>query len=122
MLTRRSFAAAVGCGVLVSDLAAEVSAQTTTEQKMGNIAVQLTIGDYAKWRPVFDKYRPVRDKAGVTSERVFRNAEDPNQVLVWWETPDTNKIMQVLQSDEVKGYMKEAGVTGPPKIYIVPQG
>ncbi len=83
---------------------------------MANIAVQ---GDYTKWRPVFDKYRPVRDKAGVTSERVYRNADDPNEVVVWWEAADANKLLQVLGSDEVKGYMKEAGVVGPPKVHVV---
>jgi hypothetical protein len=31
---------------------------------MPTLAVQLTIGDYAKWRPVFDKHKPLRDKAG----------------------------------------------------------
>jgi hypothetical protein len=87
---------------------------------MANIALQLTVADYAKWRPVFDKYRPVRDKAGVTSEQVYRNADDPNQVIVWWEATDANKLLQVLGSDEVKSYMKEAGVVGPRKVHVVP--
>ena len=32
---------------------------------MATLAVQLTIGDYAKWRPVFDKHKPLRDKADI---------------------------------------------------------
>ena len=122
MLTRRGFTAVAGyaiCGV-GEFVAAEAFAQTT-EQKMANIALQLTTADYDKWRPMFDKYKSFRqDKAGITSERVFRNADDPNQVMVWWEAPDANKVMQVLQSDEVKGYMKEAGVVGPPKVHVLP--
>ena len=31
---------------------------------MPTLAVQLAIGDYAKWRPVFDKHKPLRDKVG----------------------------------------------------------
>jgi hypothetical protein len=122
MLTRRGFTAAASyaiCGV-GEFVAAEAFAQTT-EQKMANIALQLTTSDYDKWRPVFDKYKSVRrDQAGVTSERVYRNADDPNQIMVWWEAPDANKVMQVLQSDEVRGYMKEAGVVGPPKVHVLP--
>jgi hypothetical protein len=113
-------AIAIACGALFCGGEQVTAFAQTKEHQMGNIAVQLSVGDYAKWRPVFDKYRPVRDKAGVTSERVFRNADDPNQVMVWWETPDTTKVLQVLQSEEVKGYMKEAGVVAPPKIHVVP--
>jgi hypothetical protein len=87
---------------------------------MANIVLQLTVGDYAKWRPVFDKYKPLRDKAGVTSERVYRNADDSNQVLVWWETSDANKVIQVFQSDEVQGHLKDAGVVGLPKVHVIP--
>jgi hypothetical protein len=36
---------------------------------MPTLAVQLAIGDYAKWRPVFDKHKPLRDKAGLTNVR-----------------------------------------------------
>lgn len=86
---------------------------------MANVTVQLNVADYAKWRPVFDKYKPVRERVGVTSERVFRNTDEPNQVLVWWEAPDANKLLETLKSDEVKNYMKEAGVVGPPRINVV---
>jgi hypothetical protein len=91
-----------------------------TEQKMANIALQLTASDYSKWRPVFDKYTSVRqDKAGITSTTVYRNADDPNQVLVWWEAPDASKVVQFLQG-EARGYMKEARVVGSPKIHVLP--
>jgi hypothetical protein len=121
MLTRRGFTAAAGyaiCGV--GELVAADAFAQSAEQKMANIALQLTTSDYDKWRPVFDKYKTVREKAGITSERVYRNADEPNQVMVWWEAPDANKVMQVRQSDEVKGYMREAGVVGPPKVHVLP--
>jgi hypothetical protein len=120
MLTRRGFAVVVGgvtCGI--SGKVTLALAQTK-DSHMANIVLQLSVSDFAKWRPVFDKYKSVREKAGVTSERVYFNADDPNQVMVWWETPDADKVMQVLQSDEVKGYMKEAGVVGPPKVHVIP--
>jgi hypothetical protein len=53
---------------------------------MPHMAVQLTIGDYAKWRPVFDKHNPLRDKAGIKNTQVYRNADDPKEVIVWGET------------------------------------
>jgi hypothetical protein len=32
---------------------------------MANIAVQLTIGNYEEWRPMFDKHKHLRDEAGI---------------------------------------------------------
>lgn len=50
---------------------------------MATLAVQLTIGDYAKWRPVFDKHKPLRDKADMKNVRVYRDADNPKEVIVW---------------------------------------
>lgn len=50
---------------------------------MPALAVQLTIGDYAKWRPVFDKHKSLRDKAGLTNTKVYRNADNPKELIVW---------------------------------------
>ena len=58
---------------------------------MATLAVQLTIGDYAKWRPVFDKHRHLREKAGVKTEQVYCNADNPKEVIVWVEVEDVAK-------------------------------
>ena len=37
---------------------------------MANIAVQLTIGDYDDWRPVFNKHKQMREeKVGINPNR-----------------------------------------------------
>ena len=61
-----------------------------------------------------------RKKAGVTSEQVYRNADDLRQVLIWLDLSDPKRTTQAIQSDEVKAAMKEAGVVGPPKVHVVP--
>ena len=86
---------------------------------MPHMAVQLTIGDYAKWRPVFDKHKPLRDKAGIKNTQVYRNADDPKEVIVWGETSDVAKAREALASQELKAAMKEAGVVGPPKVHVL---
>jgi erythromycin esterase-like protein len=89
------------------------------EDAMATMAVQLTIGDYGKWRPVFDKHKPLRDKAGIKNVRVYRDADYPKEVIVWGETGDAAKARAALGGDEIKNAMKEAGVVGPPKIHVV---
>ena len=49
---------------------------------MPTIAAQITVGDYAKWRPAFDKHKPLRDKAGLANVRVYRDADNPNELIV----------------------------------------
>jgi erythromycin esterase-like protein len=89
------------------------------EVRMPALAVHLTIQDYAKWRSVFDKHKPLRDKAGITNTHVYRNADDPKEVIVWGETSDVAKAREGLASQEIRNGMQEAGVVGPPKIHVV---
>jgi hypothetical protein len=63
---------------------------------MSIIAGQITIADYAKWRPVFDKYKSLRDKAGLANVRVYRDADNPSELLVWSETSDVTKAREAL--------------------------
>jgi hypothetical protein len=87
---------------------------------MPTVAVQVTIGDYAKWRPVFDKHQSLRDKAGFKNTQVYRNADDPNEVIVWGEAANGAKVRRALADPELTAAMKEAGVVGPPRVHIIP--
>jgi hypothetical protein len=53
---------------------------------MSKLVVELRIGDYAKWRSVFDKNKPLRDAAGFKKLRIYRNADDVNDVVLLGET------------------------------------
>ena len=57
--------------------------------------------DYAKWRPVFDKHKPLRDKAGLTKVRVYRDADNPTELVVWSETSDVAKAREALNGQEI---------------------
>lgn len=48
------------------------------------IITRIQTGDYEAWRPMFDQDKPrAREKA--TTQRVFRVADDPNEVFVFLE-------------------------------------
>lgn len=89
---------------------------------MPTLAVQITIGDYAKWRPIFDKNKPLRDRAGLVNVRVYRDADKPQEVIVWSETADAAKSRDALSSLEVKNAMQAAGVVGAPKVHVLAPG
>jgi hypothetical protein len=90
------------------------SSHPTARMNMPTVALQVTIGDYAKWRPIFDKYRSQRAEAGFKNERVYRNVDDPSEVIIWGEASSGAKLRRALVSPELKAAMKEAGgVAGP---------
>ena len=86
---------------------------------MPTLAAQITIGDYAKWRPVFDKNKPLRDKAGLRNVRVYRDADNSKDLIIWSETADVAKAREALGSPEIRSAMQEAGVVGLPKIHVI---
>src|SRR5215212_11752333 len=50
---------------------------------MGVMIVHHSVRDYAAWRPAYDAHDTARRAAGLTNGRVFRSAEDPNDILIW---------------------------------------
>ena len=86
---------------------------------MPTIAAQIKIGDYAKWRAAFDKHKPLRDKAGLTNVRVYRDTDNPTDLVIWSETSDAAKAREALNGPEIRSAMQEGGVVGPPKIHVI---
>ena len=91
-------------------------------RKMPTLAVQITIDDYARWRPIFDKNKPLRDRAGLKNVQVYRDADDPHQLVVWSESSDPAKAREALGSPDFRSAMQEAGVVAPPKVHVLAPG
>jgi hypothetical protein len=88
---------------------------------MPTVALQVTVLDYMKWRQVFDKYRSYRAQAGFKNERVFRNVDEPNEVIIWGEATSGSKLRRALASPELHAAMKQAGgVEGTLKLHVIP--
>lgn len=45
------------------------------------ILTRIHVGDYERWKPQFDQDRP-RAREAAKGYRVFRNADDPNEVFI----------------------------------------
>ena len=46
-----------------------------------HMLIRHKVADFAKWKPVYDVHSSAR-KAGLKEEHLFRNAEDPSEVLL----------------------------------------
>jgi heme-degrading monooxygenase HmoA len=86
---------------------------------MPYVLVRSKIEDYAKWKSVFDEHGATRKASGSKGGYVFRNADDPNELMVLLEWDDLAKAHQFAQSDDLRERMQRAGVTDRPDIYFL---
>jgi len=57
-----------------------------------------------------------RAAAGITKSKVFRNSDDPNDVLILQDVADVAKARTWYISSEMKAVMERNGVVGSPSI------
>ena len=86
---------------------------------MPYILVRAKFEDYAKWKPVFDEHGATRKASGSKGGYVFRNADDPNELVVLLEWDDLAKARQFAQSDDLRAAMQRAGLTDRPDVYFL---
>jgi len=75
------------------------------------------VEDYNKWKPVFDSDAPRRDQAGLQYLDVLKNAENANNLAVFFMTPD-HKAAKDFISDGLRNKMNEAGVVSVPSFIM----
>ena len=86
---------------------------------MPYLLVRHKVEDYAKWKPVYDEHAGVRKANGSKGAHLFRNADDPDEIVILLEWDDMKKVRQFSQSDELRETMQKAGVIGMPDLYFL---
>jgi hypothetical protein len=81
-----------------------------------NVTIHLKVKDYASWRTAYDGREKSRHSAGITNGRVFRNAEDQNDVVILQDVADVAKARTWFGSDDLKAAMQKSGVVGTPNV------
>jgi hypothetical protein len=81
-----------------------------------NVTIHLKVKDFATWRTAYNEHEKSRVSAGITNGRVFRNADDQNDVVVLQDVADVAKARAWLGSDEMKATLQKSGVVGTPNI------
>jgi hypothetical protein len=91
---------------------AMTNAQNTSE----NLTIHLKVKDYATWRTGYNGNEKNRHSAGITNGRVFRNADDQNDLVILQDVADVAKARTWLGSEDMKTTMQNSGVVGSPNI------
>ncbi len=84
-----------------------------------HILVRHKVADFAKWKPVYDAHLSARQNAGLKEEHLFRDADDPNEVLLLFSAEDLDKAKAFTTSDDLRQAMEKAGVSEKPDVYFL---
>jgi hypothetical protein len=100
-----------------SAAAAETPAAETPSA--GLMVIHHRVADYARWRPVYDAHKTMRDAAGLDYCEVRQPIGDASDVFVACNMTDVDKAKALAASNDLKDTMTKAGVQGQPVIYYL---
>ena len=83
---------------------------------MPYIVVRHSVADYAKWKPIYDEHGSTRGAAGCKGTQVFRNADQPEEIVVLLEWDSLERARAFTESQALRETMERTGVTGPPDV------
>jgi hypothetical protein len=81
-----------------------------------NLTLHFKVKDFSAWRTSYNANERGRASAGITNGRVFRGADDQNEVIVLQDVADVAKARTWFASDDPKSAMQKSGVIGSPCI------
>ena len=86
---------------------------------MSQFLVIHTVADYEKWKKVFDGDVSRRKSGGSKGGRLYRNADDPNQMIFLADWESAEKARQFASSPGLREAMEKAGVVGMPQVIFL---
>jgi quinol monooxygenase YgiN len=86
---------------------------------MIQVLVRHNVEDYNTWRPVYDGHEAFRKETGSKGAVVFRDANDPTNVVVITRWPDMERALKFATSASLHETMGKAGVVGKPDVYFL---
>lgn len=86
---------------------------------MALLVVQHRVRDYTAWRSGFDAHESSRTGASITNGRVYRRAEDPNDLVLLFDVADVAKARIFMAGEDLKKAMENSGALGAPTINFV---
>jgi hypothetical protein len=89
---------------------------TNLQNATENLTIHLKVKDFNAWRTSYNGREQNRVSAGIKNGRVFRNADDQNDVVILQDVTDVAKARTWLGSPEMKTAMEKSGVVGSPSI------
>lgn len=75
---------------------------------MCHVLVKIKVDSYAKWKYAYDKRSTMRKESGFKNALIFRNFEDPNEVVILFDWDNLPNARKYMESDNLRKYLKDA--------------
>lgn len=85
----------------------------------GYLIVRHKVRDFSEWKPGYDAHLSAREEVGLTEKHLLRGADDPNEVIIFFEAADLNRAKAFAESAELREIMQKVGVVDKPDIYYL---
>ena len=86
---------------------------------MGLLIVRHKVKDFAAWKKAFDGHAAAQKAAGLSQSRLFRSADDPNEVVILFHMKDAAAAKKFASSPDLKSTMQSAGVVDQPTMHFL---
>lgn len=70
---------------------------------------KLKLESYDKYKPFFDKRSAAREESGSKEAHLFRNSDNPNEVLILFKWDNKENAKKYMESDDLRKYLQNAG-------------
>jgi len=87
---------------------------------MQHVLIIHRVADYAAWKSVFDDAAEIRKEAGEIRYHIFRDADDPNNIVHFSEWTSHADARSFFESPRLVAIRKQAGVHAPEFLYLDP--
>ncbi|MGB1937513.1 MAG: hypothetical protein ACPH5P_06750 [Akkermansiaceae bacterium] len=86
---------------------------------MAHILIRHKVADFETWKQVYDDHLPAREAAGLENLGLWRNDDDPSEVLILFSASNLAKAKELIHSPDLKQSMEASGVQGQPDIVFM---
>lgn len=77
---------------------------------MPYVLIRHRVADFEGWKPVYDLHAPARASAGLKEEHLFRNADNPHEIILLFAAENLDKAHAFADSSDLRQAMQTAGV------------
>ena len=86
---------------------------------MPSLLIRCHVADYPAWKAVFDEHETSRRANGSQGGWLFRDADDPQEVLLLLAWDELERARLFADSDDLREALARAGVTDRPDIWFL---
>ena len=84
------------------------------------VFIRHKVGNFRKWKAVFDAHAPVRREQGCQATHVFRRADNPKELVVMMTWSDPGKAREFMVSHDLAEMLAEIPVSDrAPDVYLL---